>query len=123
MKKIHQPIDGMARLVGLFGETEFVKFAISCCYFFSKEIVKDRHDFMCDSIKRGLALPGRKSDNKNFYGGKKVTRKTEEVIFNDGSSGNILTKIDKTETPVLTLLSGITQDTTSRKMLVIKPIS
>lgn len=95
MKKIHQPIDGMARLVGLFGETEFVKFAISCCYFFSKEIVKDRHDFMCDSIKRGLALPGRKSDNKNFYGGKKVTRKTEEVIFNDGSSGNILTKIDK----------------------------
>ncbi|MDE5886221.1 MAG: hypothetical protein K2H46_01405 [Muribaculaceae bacterium] len=93
--KINQPIDGMEKLVGQFGETEFVKFSISGCYFFSKEIVKDRHDNMCESIKQGIVLPARKSNNKKFYGGKKVTRKTKETIFNDGNSGNILIKIDK----------------------------
>lgn len=86
--------DGMKSLVDQFGEDEFVRFAISSCFFFSKDLVDMRHKTLCRNIEEGIAVPARLSTNKKYYGGKKLKRKTQEVIFNDNETGKILTKID-----------------------------
>lgn len=86
--------DGMQILFDKFDTVEdFVRFVISGCVFFQKEDVIKRFKEMSAMIAENEPLPARRSTRSCFYG-KKLERKTQVVIFNDGNGNAINTMID-----------------------------
>ena len=71
-EKISKPdihkIDGIDPIVTLLnGDEAFVKLAIESSYFFSIEIVKERHSELCKLFKGSSPIPARKSNKKDNH--------------------------------------------------------
>lgn len=89
-------IDGMNVLITKLGGTyNFINLIISGCIFFSPDDVSLVFDKMASHMENQIPVPARLSTKKEYYG-KKLKRKTQEVLFNckDEISGDILVKID-----------------------------
>lgn len=86
-------IDGLVPLIEELGVDKFVRLVMSNCYFFSKDLVRNRHDKIVNKYISQEAIPGRYSTSRKHYG-KKISRKKQEVLFRDKTCGEILTEID-----------------------------
>lgn len=89
-------IDGMSILLDRFPDLKhFIEFVLSGCYFFSPKDVKERHDVILNHILGRKAIPARYSTDIRFYNNRRdVRRGVKNVIYNDGTSGDILIDID-----------------------------